>query len=310
MSSIRGRDFLTIWDLSASELLEVLNRAIEVKQRKTSFTESLLSGKSIALLFQKPSTRTRVSFEVGIRQLGGQPIYLNWSELQLSRGETISDTVKVLERYVDCIIARVYNHRDLEVMAEKASIPIINALSDSHHPCQALADYLTIMEKMGKLRGVNLTFIGDGGNNVCTSLIQGASRLGVNITICSPKKYMPSEDLIEKAREEAAKHGAKISLTEDPKEAVKEADFIYTDVWVSMGKEKEAEERLRDFKPYQVNLELLKHAPQHSMVMHCLPALRGLEITDEVLDSPRAIVWEQAENRLHVQKSLLAMILS
>ena len=308
--SIKGRDFLTVWDFSRDELLRILQKAAEIKERRSEVAKAPLKNMAIALLFQKPSTRTRISFEVGIRQLGGQPIYLSWGELQLSRGETLSDTMKVLERYVSCVVARVHRHADLEIMADSASIPIINALSDLHHPCQALADYLTIMEKKGRLEGINLVFIGDGQNNVCTSLIQGASRLGVNITVCSPKKYLPSEQFIKEAKREAAKQSAEVKITEDPVEAVKDADIIYTDVWVSMGKEQELEERLRAFKPYQVNLELLRRAPEHVMVMHCLPAQRGLEITNEVLDSPRAIIWDQAENKLHVQKSLLAMILS
>lgn len=310
--TLKQRDFLTVWDFSSEELLYVLNisRQIKAKFKEGGRGEPSLAGKCVALLFQKPSTRTRLSFEVGIRHLGAHPIYLNWSDLQVSRGESISDTAKVLGRYVDCIVARVRNHADLEEMARSADVPVINALSDLHHPCQALADYLTLWEKLGRLKGINLTFIGDGASNVCTSLLQGAARLGVNMTVCSPTPYLPSRELVEQARREALETGSSIVLETSPSNAVRNADAIYTDVWVSMGKEHEADVRLSMFPPYQVNSELLSNAPSHAIVMHCLPAKRGLEITDDVIDSERSVVWDQAENKLHVQKGLLISILS
>ncbi|MGQ4834100.1 MAG: ornithine carbamoyltransferase [Candidatus Asgardarchaeia archaeon] len=310
MVNLRGRDFLTLQDFSTEEILFLLDTADDLKRKqKRQEPHKLLEGKTLALLFQKPSTRTRVSFEVAMKHLGGFTLYLNWNDLQLGRGETIADTARVLSRYVDGIMARVYSHRDLEILAEYADIPIINGLSDLTHPCQALADLMTIREKKGKLKGLKLTYVGDGGNNVAHSLLIAATKVGMNITIGTPEKYLPNEKILTWAKENAKKTGSKIEIVHDPKEAVDDADVIYTDVWVSMGMEKEKEERMKVFPPFQVNTELLKYSKENVIVMHCLPAHRGVEITDDVIDGPHSVVWDQAENRMHAQKAILALLL-
>ncbi len=307
---IRGRDFLRTSDFSTEELELILKRASQMKLalKKGQPSQQCLAGKSIAMLFQKPSTRTRLSFDVGISQLGGHPIYLNWGDLQLGRGETIHDTGKIFSCYVDGVVARVYRHADLEALAASASIPVINALSDEFHPCQALSDCFTIIEKKGGLDGLKIAFVGDGGCNVSKSLTEAALQLGGSVVIASPKRYSPREELISELRR-LAKGGATLQITEDPVEAVRDADVIYTDVWVSMGTESDAENRLRELRPYQVNKELLAVSAPDSIVMHCLPAHRGEEITQDVIDGPRSVVWEQAENRLHVQKGIMSLIL-
>ncbi len=307
---IRGRDFLRTSDFSTEELELILKRASQMKLalKKSQPSQQCLAGKSIAMLFQKPSTRTRLSFDVGISQLGGHPIYLNWGDLQLGRGETIHDTGKIFSCYVDGVVARVYRHADLEALAASASIPVINALSDEFHPCQALSDCFTIIEKKGGLDGLKIAFVGDGGCNVSKSLTEAALQLGGSVVIASPKRYSPREELISELRR-LAKGGATLQITEDPVEAVRDADVIYTDVWVSMGTESDAENRLRELRPYQVNKDLLAVSAPDSIVMHCLPAHRGEEITQDVIDGPRSVVWEQAENRLHVQKGIMSLIL-
>ncbi|MGC8599717.1 MAG: ornithine carbamoyltransferase [Nitrososphaeria archaeon] len=294
------KDFLSITDLSKEEIKEVWSMTNKLKSNP--FNE-LLKGKNILLLFEKPSTRTRVSFEVGINQMGGSPIYMDASTSQLSRGESIEDTGHTLERYVDMIVARVYRHEDLIKLAMNFSKPVINALSDLEHPAQILADYYTVNEKFGKVEGLKLAFIGDGQNNVATSLILGAAILGVKIIISSPSKYQPKQAIISLAEE--IRKGT-VEVTEDPVKAVSDADIIYTDVFTSMGQEKEKEERIKAFLPkYQVNNELLSKSPKHSLFMHCLPAHYGEEVTKEVIYGPKSIVFDQAENRLHVQKGLL-----
>lgn len=294
------KDFLSITDLSKDEIQDVWRMA---KKLKTNPFNNLLKGKNILLLFEKPSTRTRVSFEVGINQMGGSPIYMDASTSQLSRGESIEDTGHTLERYVDMIIARVYKHEDLVKLAMNFNKPVINALSDLEHPAQILADYFTINEKLGKIEGLTVTFIGDGQNNVATSLILGAAILGAKIIIASPLKYQPKQAIISLAEE--IRKGT-VEVTDDPIKAISKSDIIYTDVFVSMGQEKEKEERLQEFLPrYQVNEELLSKAPSHSLFMHCLPAHYGEEVTKEVLYGPKSIVFDQAENRLHVQKALM-----
>ncbi|MDH7555963.1 MAG: ornithine carbamoyltransferase [Candidatus Methanosuratincola sp.] len=307
---LRGRDFLRTGDFSTEELELILKRASQMKlaHKKSQPSHQYLAGKSIAMLFQKPSTRTRLSFDVGINQLGGHPIYLNWGDLQLGRGETINDTGKIFGCYVDGIVARVYRHADLESLAASSPVPVINALSDEFHPCQALSDCFTIIEKKGRLDGLKIAFVGDGGCNVSQSLAEAVLQLGGSMVIASPKRYSPREELISELRK-LAKGGAALQITEDPVEAVRDADVIYTDVWVSMGTESEAEDRLRELHPYQVNKELLAISAPESIVMHCLPAHRGEEITNEVIDGPRSVVWEQAENRLHVQKSIMSFVL-
>jgi len=294
------KDFLSITDLSKEEIKEVWSMANKLKSNPYN---ELLKGKNILLLFEKPSTRTRVSFEVGINQMGGNPIYMDASTSQLSRGESIEDTGHTLERYVDMIVARVYRHEDLIKLAMNFSKPVINALSDLEHPAQILADYYTINEKFGKVEGLKLAFIGDGQNNVATSLILGAAILGVKIVIASPPKYQPKQAIIGLAEE--IRKGT-VEVTEDPIKAVSDADVVYTDVFTSMGQEKEKEERIKAFLPkYQVNDELLSKAPKHALFMHCLPAHYGEEVTKEVIYGPKSIVFDQAENRLHVQKGLL-----
>ena len=235
--------------------------------------------------------------------------YLSWNELQLGRGETIADTARVLSRYVDCIMARVYSHSDLETLAEYADIPVINGLSDLTHPCQALADLMTIREKKGTFKDVKLAYVGDGGNNVAHSLLIAATKVGMNIAIGTPEKYLPNEKIMKWALENAKKSNSKVEIVHDPKEAVDNADVIYTDVWVSMGMEKEMEERMKIFPPFQVNSKLLSYAKEDVIVMHCLPAHRGAEITDDVIDGPHSVVWDQAENRLHAQKAILSLLI-
>lgn len=299
------RDFLTVGDLSREELEAVIKRAVRLKSGEDKSNCPLpLTGKSIGLLFERPSTRTRVSFEAAIYQLGGQAICLNASELQLNRGETIADTASTLSRYLHGMIIRTSSHARLMEFAQSASIPVINALSEAQHPCQAVADIMTIYEKKGRLEDVRLAFIGDG-NNVANSLIEAASVMGVRIVVACPEGHEPNPEVIERAK---AVSKADIIILRDPKEAAGKADVIYTDVWVSMGQEAEAEKRKARFRPYQINNALLSCAKEDVTVMHCLPAHRGQEITDEVIDGPNSVVFDQAENRLHTQKALLEFL--
>jgi len=299
------RDFLTLTDLSSGEIQRLLKRAGELKSGKDG-NKCPLIGKSIGLLFEKSSTRTRVSLEVGIYQLGGQAIYMNPKEIQIGRGETIHDTAKVLSRYLDAVVIRTYSHETLVEFASHSSIPVINGLSDLHHPCQALGDLMTIAEKKGRLKGVRLAYIGDG-NNVANSLIEAAAMTGINLSAACPKGYEPASDVLEKARTSAK---SEISVMNDPKQAVKSADVIYTDVWVSMGQEKEAAKKRERFRNYQVNRRLLSYADKDAIVMHCMPAHRGEEIAGEIIDGPQSAVFDQAENRLHTQKALLEFLLA
>jgi ornithine carbamoyltransferase len=298
------KDFLTIWDISKDEIENLIKRALELKSG-TDKNKCPLIGKSIGLFFEKPSTRTRVSFEVGIYQLGGQSIYLNPKEIQLGRGESIADTARVLSRYLDGIILRTYSHSSVEEFASHATVPVINGLSDLHHPCQALADIMTIMEKKGRLKGIRLAYIGDG-NNVANSLIEASARTGINITIACPEGYEPDPDVLDRARSDSS---GEIIILRNPKEAAGRADVIYTDVWVSMGQEEEAEKKKSKFRDYQINSQLLQCAKQDAIVLHCLPAHRGEEITDEVMDGPNSAVFDQAENRLHTEKALLEFLI-
>jgi len=298
------RDYLSVWDLSSDEIENILRRSIELKSGKDA-SRCPLIGKSIGLIFEKSSTRTKVSFEVGVYQLGGQPVYMNSRDLQLGRGETISDTARTLSRYLSMIVIRTYEHSRLEEFARASSVPVINALTDTHHPCQALADMMTILEKKGRLKGVRLAYIGDG-NNVANSLIEASSRLGLDIVLACPEGYEPDPDVLERARSEAK---GDIVIVREPKEAAGRADVIYTDVWISMGQESTAEEKKKRFARYQVNSELLSCAKKDAIVMHCLPAKRGQEITDDVIDGPLSVVFDQAENRLHSQKALIEFLL-
>jgi ornithine carbamoyltransferase len=298
-----NKDFLTLLDLTSDEMKAVLKRAEELKSGKDN-TSCPLIGKSIGLMFDKSSTRTRISFQTGIYQLGAQPIYINTKELQLGRGETIEDTAKVLSLYLHGIVIRTYSHSSIKKLAGNSTIPVINGLTDLHHPCQALADMLTIQEKKGKLRDVRVAYIGDG-NNVANSLIEAALHTGIILTVACPKGYEPDGKIYDQVVSE----GGRVSVITDPKEAVKDVDVIYTDVWISMGQEREVERRKKTFQKYQVNSALLSLASPDAVVMHCLPAHRGEEITDDVLDSPQSVVIDQAENRLHTQKALLEMLI-
>jgi ornithine carbamoyltransferase len=308
------RDLISILDLDRDEIIRILLSAKEMKERRR--IKQTLRGKVLGMIFQKPSTRTRVSFEVAMLQLGGYGLFLNAQDLQLSRGEAIRDMAKVLSRYLDGIVVRAYSHRDVVELAKESTIPVINGLSDLLHPCQVLADIFTIAEKKGKLSrlsaktlsGIEVAFVGDG-NNVANSWINGAARMGMKLVISTPPGYEPDKKVFEEGVKLAKATGGEIRLSHNPVEAVKKADVIYTDVWVSMGMEKEREERLKVFKPYQVNEQLLTKAKKDILVMHCLPAHRGEEITDGVLDGPNSIVFDQAENRLHVQKAILEFLL-
>ena len=307
MAGLKGRDILSLVELSPREIDLILKRAAILAKRKR--VPQRLKGKTVALIFQKPSTRTRVSFETAVAHLGGHPIYLSWNEMQLGRGETISDTAKVLDRYVDAIIARVYSHDDLIVLAENADAPVVNGLSDKHHPCQILADLLTLLQYKKRLKGLKLAYVGDG-NNVCNSLLIGCAKTGVNIAVARPLGYGPDPEAVKHAEEAAATSGASITIVEDPEEAVKTADAIYTDTFVSMGMEKEKETRLSTFIPkYQVNRGLLSQAKPGAIFLHCLPAHRGEEVTEDVIDGPQSAVWDEAENRLHTARGLLSFIL-
>jgi len=299
------KDFLSLWDLTSGEIAGLLRRAIEIKSRR-SVANSSLAGKSIGLFFEKPSTRTRVSFEVGIYRMGGHAISLNPAEMQLGRGETMSDTAKTLSRYLDGIVIRTFAHSTLEEVAAHASIPVINGLSDLHHPCQTLADLMTITESKGALKGLKVAFIGDG-NNVCNSLVEAASLMEFHLTVACPEGFEPDSGILEKARACAK---SEIVVLNDPREAAGMADVVYTDVWVSMGQEEHAAEKKKKMKDYQINSRLLSCAKKDVMVLHCLPAHRGEEITDEVMDGPHSMVFDQAENRLHAQNALLEILMA
>jgi ornithine carbamoyltransferase len=303
---LKTRHFLSMNDFTPNEVQELLDYAITLKSRGWI---SLLKNKTLAILFEKPSLRTRVSFEVAMRQLGGQTIYLSPAEVGLGKRESIPDVARVLSRYVDAISCRTFAHSNLEEMAEYSRVPVINALSDYEHPCEALADLLTIYEKKGKLKGLTLAFIGDG-NNVANSLVLACTMTGVNFNIASPKGYTIDESVLKKARGYAKTSGAKIFCTEDPRVAAKDVDVVYTDTWTSMGQEAEAEVRRKVFADYQINEKLLALTKKNSIIMHCLPAHHGEEVAVGILDSPRSVVFDQAENRMHAQKALLAWILA
>ena len=297
------RDFLKLTDLSGDEITALVKRAIELKAGKDASLCPLI-GKNVGLFFEKPSTRTRMSFEAGIYQLGGNAICMTPAELQLGRGETIADTARTLSRYLHAIMMRTFSHETLETFAAHSSIPVINGLSDLRHPCQALADVMTLLEKKGSLSGLKVAYVGDG-NNVCNSLIEAASVLGFNLTVACPEGFEPHTGLLEEARASAR---SEIVVLRDPREAAGMADAVYTDVWVSMGQEAEAEEKVRKFQKYQINGRLLGLAKPDATVLHCLPAYRGKEITDEVMDGPQSAIFDQAENRLHTEKALLEFL--
>ncbi len=307
---MRGRDILTLQHFTREEIWEILKMTRSLKHERTPKESSrILTGKNVVMIFQKPSTRTRVSFEVAVRQLGGHALYLGWQQLQLGRGETVADTARVLDRYVDGIVARVFAQSDLEEMARYAKIPIINSLSDLYHPCQILCDLYTIWEKWGFLEGLKLAYVGDG-NNVCNSLLIGCSKVGVNVSVACPDGYRPYERAVEWALENTRQAGSKVEITTNSRRAVEKANVVYTDTFLSMGMEAEREKRLRIFIPkYQVNMKLFEYTAEDAAFMHCLPAHREEEVTTEVIDGPKSIVWDQAENRLHTSKALLTLIL-
>ncbi|HIC49570.1 MAG TPA: ornithine carbamoyltransferase [Dehalococcoidia bacterium] len=299
---MKNKDFLSILDLGDGEVDGIISKAASIKQGNTP---QILSGKIVALVFEKPSLRTRVSFEVGVKQMGGTCIFLSNNEIGLGVREPEADVAKVLDRLVDCIVARVFSHHSLELLAENTSIPIVNALSDQAHPCQALGDCLTIYERKGGLEGLKLAFVGDG-NNIAGSLALACSSAGMDFNIASPPDYRLPEDIWNQARIMAKKRGTTIRWTEDPEDAVSEADVVYTDVWVSMGDEEEKKERISVFSSYQVNEQLVKFAKDDFLFMHDMPAHRGEEISDGMLEHPNSVVFHQAENRLHAQKAVLA----
>jgi len=302
---VQGRDFLSIADLSASEIDHVLTTAMGLKDARP---QPLLAGKTLALVFEKPSLRTRVSFHVAIKHLGGDCIYLSPPEVGLGERETPADVARVLSRYVDCIAARTFKTETVEELARWADVPVINALSDGEHPCQALADLLTVREKKGRLAGASLAFIGDG-NNVANSLALAAGITGMHLRVASPSGYELSDDVLRRAQALAASSGGSVRQLHEPEEAVAGADVVYTDVWASMGNEREATVRREDFAGYTVDPGMMAYASPNAIFMHDLPAHRGEEVTDEVMDGPQSAVFDQAENRLHAQKALLTLLL-
>lgn len=298
------RDFLSVRDFTKDEILETFELAREMKKDRAKYTDSL-KGQTLALIFEKPSLRTRTTFDVGIQQLGGYSLYLSPNEISLGKRESVYDVAKNLERMVQGIMIRTFAHEIVEDMAKYARIPIINGLTDLLHPCQAMADYLTILEHKGKLdNSLKVVYVGDG-NNVAHSLMYAGARLGVNVTVSTPRGFEPNVIVWKNAVEDAKLNGAKIEIINDPIEAVKDADVIYTDVWASMGQESEAEKRKQIFRSYQVNSRLMSYAKSDALFMHCLPAHRGDEVTDEVIDSPQSVVFDEAENRLHAQKAIM-----
>jgi len=305
--NMKGTDILSIHDLSREEVDQILDTThiLKMKQKLGEIYHPL-KGKTLGMIFQKSSTRTRVSFEVGMFQLGGHALFLSANDLQLNRGETIADTARNLSRYLDGIMIRTFSHQDVVDLAEYSSVPVINGLTDLLHPCQVLSDLFSVKEKKQNLDGLKLTYIGDG-NNMAHSLMFGGAKVGMDIVICSPSGFEPDPEITRLSRLDATKTGANIHIQDDPYEAVKDADIIYTDVWASMGQEEEHEERLKSFADYQVNRGLIEKAKDDVLVMHCLPAHRGEEITDDVIDGEHSIVFDQAENRLHVQKAIMAL---
>ncbi|MBD8067553.1 ornithine carbamoyltransferase [Bacillus sp. PS06] len=308
--NIKGKDLLTLADYTQDEILSIIELAVDLKgKHKNGIEITDLKGKTLAMIFEKPSTRTRVSFEAGMMQLGGNAIFLSSNDLQLGRGETIADTAQVLSEYVDAIMIRTFEHEKIEELAKFATIPVVNGLTEDFHPCQALADLLTIYEIKKKLTGLKLVYVGDG-NNVAHSLMIAAAKVGMDCTIACPKGYQPKEYIVKMAKKFAEQTNAKIIISHEPSEAVKDADVIYTDVWASMGQESEQQERIQAFSDFQVNQELVSGAKEDYSFLHCLPAHRGEEVTEAVIDGPNSVIFQQAGNRMHVQKALLQAILA
>lgn len=306
---IKTKDLIAVTDLDKGEIMDIFNLAAGLKKDAARGKHpDFLHKKSLAMIFEKSSTRTRVSFETGVTQLGGHALFLDGNDIQIKRGETIVDTARVLSRYVDGIMIRTFSHDNVVELARSATVPVINGLSDEHHPCQALADFFTIYEREKKFKGVNLAYVGDG-NNVAHSLIQCAAILGVNITLACPAQYEPDPEIVEDARQAASRSGSTVEITRDPEKAVSDAHYIYTDVWISMGEEKKAAAKKKALARYKITKELLSKGRADSKVMHCLPAHRNEEIEADVLDSGRAIVFDEAENRLHVQKAVMCALM-
>ena len=306
---MKGKSLIEIQQLTLEEINKIFDLSAKLKEeRRQGKKHHLLEGKKLGMIFSKPSTRTRVSFEVGIYELGGTGLFFNQNDMQLKKSESVSDTAKVLSRYLDGIMIRTFDHQDVIDLATYGTIPVINGLTDLHHPCQVLADLFTVLEYKKTLKGLKLAYIGDG-NNMAHSLLQGCSKVGMDISIASPSGYKPLESVVNESKENAKVMGSKVEILDDPVAAVKNADVVYTDVWASMGQEKEAEERRKKFMKYQVNPELVKHAKDDYIFMHCLPAHRGDEVVNEVADSANSVIFDEAENRLHVQKAIMALVM-
>lgn len=306
---LKGKDLLSIHDLSCAEVQQILDLAAELKaKQKNGIEHHILKGKTLGMIFEKASTRTRVSFEVGMWQLGGMGLFLSSRDMQIGRGEPIKDTARVLSRYVDGIMIRTFSHEIVTELARYATVPVINALTDLQHPCQALADIFTVMEHKGNLKGLKMAYIGDC-NNMANSLMHACAKVGMDISIAAPQEYAPNEAMVAEAVADAALTGSKITICTDPLEAAKDADVLYTDVWASMGQEAEQQARARVFANYQVNSQTLQAAKPDAIILHCLPAHRGEEITDEAIESEQSAVFDQAENRLHVQKAIMALLM-
>lgn len=307
--NLKGRDFLALADYKPEEVRYLIDLAVELKRkRKAGETYQPLKGKTLGMIFEKSSTRTRVSFEVGMYQLGGHALFLSKNDLQLGRGETVWDTAQTMSRYLDGIMIRTYAHRTVIELARGATVPVINGLTDYAHPCQALADYQTVLEHKGRLEGLKIAYIGDG-NNMVHSLMVGAAKLGLHMSVASPEGYEPDKDLTRQAKDMGAETGSTIRVVRDPREAIEGADIVYTDVWASMGFEAEQKEREIAFRNYQVNEELVKYAKSDYVFLHCLPAHRGEEVSAEIIDGSHSIVFDEAENRLHAQKAIMAAIM-
>ena len=307
--SLKGRDFLTLKDFTRQEIEEMVNLGIDLKaKQKAGIPTPILAGKTLGMIFQKSSTRTRVSFEVGMYQLGGSALFLSTNDLQIGRGEPIKDTARVLSRYLDGIMIRTYSHADVEELAEYADIPVINGLTDDYHPTQIIADLITIQEHNGKLEGIKFAYVGDG-NNMTHSLMIGCAKVGMDVTVACPDGYMPNPEIVALAQGYAAESGGSVTVMHDPKEAVKGVDVVYTDTWASMGQEAEKEIRKKAFVGYQVDDAMMALAKPDAIFMHCLPAYRGMEVTDEVIESAQSVVFDEAENRLHAHKAIMASVM-
>ncbi len=306
---MKMKDFISLHDLTTEEITDLLKLALKLKaDNKKGIEHHILKGKTLGMIFSKSSTRTRVSFEVGMTQLGGYPLFLSSHDIQLGRGESIYDTAKVLERFLDGIMIRTFDHRDVLELAQYADIPVINALTDLLHPCQVLADLQTAYEHKGKLESLKFAYIGDG-NNMAHSIMYGCAKLKIDCCIASPEGYMPDAEVTQNAKDDFKKSGAELLITHDPKEAIKDADIVYTDTWVSMGQEDEKAERLKIFMPYSIDEKLFKNAKPDAIFMHCLPAYRGYEVTSDVIDGPNSVIFDEAENRLHAQKAVMATLM-